>query len=221
LYENKKSTLLDTDSHADRYTTISNLYLNNALIKDIRKVFQPKIIINPATKLLKYYYEFLLVFDQQEADKFPLYKEYDYKIKLLLGKLLPAGPLYSISENELLVLRKFLEKNLSKGFIRASLSLIVSLVLFAKKPNRGLRFYVDYRALNTIIIKNYYPLPLIQETLVCFSKTKFYTKLDVIIVFNCICIAEKQEYFMVFNMYYSLFETLVILFGLSNTLVIF
>jgi hypothetical protein len=32
---------------------------------------------------------------------------------------------------------------------------------------------------------------------------------------------EKQEYLIVFNIYYGLFETLVILFGLSNTLVIF
>jgi hypothetical protein len=126
-----------------------------------------------------------------------------------------------MSENKLLVLCKFLEKNLSKGFIRVSLSLIASLVLFAKKPNRGLRFCVDYQALNTIIIKNYYPLPLIQETLVYFSKTKFYTKLDVITTFNYIHIAEKQEYLIVFNTRYSLFETLVILFGLSNTLVIF
>jgi hypothetical protein len=124
-------------------------------------------------------------------------------------------------EDELLVLRKFLEKNLSKGFIRASLFPIISLVLFAKKPSRGLRFCVDYRALNTIIIKNRYPLPLIQETLVCFSRAKFYMKLDVIIAFNYIYIAEKQEYLMVFNMHYGLFETLVILFGLSNALVIF
>jgi hypothetical protein len=80
---------------------------------------------------------------------------------------------------------------------------------------------VDYRALNIIIIKNHYPLPLIQEILAYFSKTKFYTKLNVIIVFNCIRIAEKQEYFIVFNMRYSFFEILVILFGLSNILVIF
>jgi hypothetical protein len=80
---------------------------------------------------------------------------------------------------------------------------------------------MDYRALNIIIIKNHYPLLLIQEILACFSKTKFYTKLDIIIVFNHIHIAEKQEYLMVFNMHYSLFETLVIPFGLSNTLVIF
>jgi hypothetical protein len=80
---------------------------------------------------------------------------------------------------------------------------------------------VDYRAFNTIIIKNYYFLLLIQETLACFSKTKFYTKLNVIIVFNRIRIIEKQEYLIVFNTCYSLFEILVILFGLSNILVIF
>jgi hypothetical protein len=41
-------------------------------------------------------------------------------------------------------------------------------------------------------------------------------KLDIIAVFNYIYIIEKQEYLMVFNIYYSLYETLVILFGLSN-----
>jgi hypothetical protein len=124
-------------------------------------------------------------------------------------------------KDKLLVLRKFLEKNLSKGFIRASLSPTAFLVLFAKKPSGGLCFCVDYRALNTIIIKNYYPLPLIQETLVYFSKTKFYTKLDVIATFNYIRITEKQEYLIVFNIRYGFFGTLVIPFGLSNTLVTF
>jgi hypothetical protein len=62
---------------------------------------------------------------------------------------------------------------------------------------------------------------LIQEILVCFSKTKFYIKLDIIIVFNRIRIAEKQEYLIVFNTRYGLFEILVMPFGLSNTLVIF
>jgi hypothetical protein len=75
--------------------------------------------------------------------------------------------------------------------------------------------------LNTITIKNYYPLPLIQEILAQLSKTKIYTKLNVIIVFNYIRITEKQEYLMVFNTCYGLYETLVILFGLSNIPIIF
>jgi hypothetical protein len=75
--------------------------------------------------------------------------------------------------------------------------------------------------LNTITIKNRYPLPLIQETLARLSRTKIYTKLDVIVVFNRIHIAEGQEYLMAFNTYYGLYETLVILFGLSNAFAIF
>jgi vacuolar-type H+-ATPase subunit B/Vma2 len=75
--------------------------------------------------------------------------------------------------------------------------------------------------LNTIIIKNRYPLPLIQETLAWLSRAKIYTKLDVIVVFNRICITERQEYLMAFNIRYGLYETLVILFGLSNAPVIF
>jgi hypothetical protein len=121
-----------------------------------------------------------------------------------------------MSENKLLVLHKFLDKNLAKGFIRTSVSPVASLVLFAKKPRGGLRFYIDYYALNTIIIKNRYPLPLIQETLARLSKAKIYTKLDVIAVFNRIRITERQEYLTAFNIYYGLYETLVILFGLSN-----
>jgi hypothetical protein len=126
-----------------------------------------------------------------------------------------------MSEDKLLVFCKFLNKNLAKGFIRISVLPAVSLVLFAKKPGGGFRFYIDYCALNTIIIKNYYPLPLIQETLARLSRTKIYTKLDVIAVFNRIRITKGQEYLMAFNTRYGLYETLVILFGLSNAPVTF
>jgi hypothetical protein len=114
-----------------------------------------------------------------------------------------------------------LDKNLAKGFIRTSVLPTVSLVLFAKKPGGGLCFCIDYYALNTITIKNYYPLPLIQEILARLSRAKIYTKLDIIVVFNHIRITEGQEYLTVFNIHYGLYETLVILFGLSNAPVIF
>jgi hypothetical protein len=126
-----------------------------------------------------------------------------------------------MSEDELLVFCKFLDKNLAKGFIYTSVSPAVLLVLFAKKPGGGFCFYINYHALNTIIIKNHYPLSLIQETLARLSRAKIYTKLDVIIVFNRIRIAKRQEYLMVFNIRYSLYETLVMLFGLSNIPVTF
>jgi len=59
-----------------------------------------------------------------------------------------------MSQNKLQVLRKYLDENLSKGFIRASSSPIAAPVIFVKKPSGGLRFYIDYRALNTVTVKN-------------------------------------------------------------------
>jgi hypothetical protein len=54
---------------------------------------------------------------------------------------------------------------LEKGFIRASNSLATLPILFIQKLGGGLRFCVDYRALNTLTKKDRYSLPLIKETL--------------------------------------------------------
>jgi hypothetical protein len=54
---------------------------------------------------------------------------------------------------------------LNKGFIRVNNLLVVALVLFIKKARGDLRFYINYRGLNRITKKDYYPLPLIYETL--------------------------------------------------------
>jgi len=77
----------------------------------------------------------------------------------------PFGPLYNMSRNELLILRKELTSLLNKGFIRISYSPVAAPVLFVRKPGGGLRFCVDYRVLNKITRKDRYPLPLIHETL--------------------------------------------------------
>jgi hypothetical protein len=44
-----------------------------------------------------------------------------------------------------------------------------------------------------ITIKNRYPLPLLQKTLFKLSTAKFYTKLNIIHVFNRIRIKKGQE----------------------------
>ena len=99
-----------------------------------------------------------------------------------LKKSPPWGPLYRITRNKLLVLRKTLNELLNKGFIHANNSLIGALVLFAKKKE-GFRFYMDYRGLNNITRKNQYLLPLIKETLSSISKIRYFTKLNITAVF--------------------------------------
>ena len=75
--------------------------------------------------------------------------------------------------------QKELTSLLNKGFICVSWSPAASLVIFAKKPGGGLRFCMDYRALNTITKKDCYPLPLIHKTLNQINKAKWFTKLNV------------------------------------------
>ena len=61
---------------------------------------------------------------------------------------------YPISKDELLVVKKYINKHLDKGFIYLSISLAAAPIFLAKKPGGGIRFYINYRGLNTIIIKN-------------------------------------------------------------------
>ena len=132
-------------------------------LADVEKALEEKKYTDLRTKLLPEYHEFLDVFSRKEADRLPPHRLYDHRIELLPGKEEGHGfgPLYGMSRGELLVLKKYLEENLSKGFIRASRSPVASPIIFVKKPGGGLRFCVDYRKLNEITVKNRYPIPLI------------------------------------------------------------
>ena len=102
---------------------------------------------------------------EEEAGKeaLPKHQPWDYEIKLELGKEPTFGPIYAQSERELKALRKYLDDNTAKGFIRKSESRAVYPILFVPKKDGELRLCVDYRKLNAITIKNRYPLPNIEE----------------------------------------------------------
>ena len=61
---------------------------------------------------------------------------------------------YLISKDKLLVIKKYINKYLNKGFIYPSISLVAAPVFLAKKLGEGIQFCVDYKGLNTITIKN-------------------------------------------------------------------
>ena len=121
-----------------------------------------------------------------------------------------------MSYNKALELRRYLDENLSKGFIRASRFEAAAFVLFVKKSGEGLRFCVDYRGLNVVTVKNRYPLLLISETLNRLSRAKIFIKLNIIAAFNRIRIQEGDESLTAFRTRFGLFEYLVIPFGLCN-----
>lgn len=121
-----------------------------------------------------------------------------------------------MSRDELLVLRKTLTELLNKQFIRVSSSPAIAPVLFVRKPGGGLRFCVDYWALNRITRKDRYPLPLIHETLRMIGKARWFTKLDVSAAFYKLRIAKGDEWKTAFRTRYGSYEWLVTPFGLAN-----
>ena len=84
------------------------------------------------------------------SDLLALYRLYNYKIILEGEPNLTYSPLYKLTNKELEAMKKYLLENLYKGFICPSQALYTAPVLFVQKPNRGLRFYIDYRKLNQL-----------------------------------------------------------------------
>ncbi|KAJ1035034.1 hypothetical protein NDA18_000637 [Ustilago nuda] len=156
------------------------------------------------------------VFDDVEADKLPHHTEHDLHLELMEDSKLPQGPLYPKGPKEMADLRKYLDENLAKGFIRPSKSLARSPVLFVPKKDGGLRLCVDYRSLNEITLKNQAPLPLIKEQLFLLQKAKIYTKLDLWAAYNLIRIAKGDEWKTAFGTQLGLYEYLVMPFSLAN-----
>jgi hypothetical protein len=91
------------------------------------------------------------------------------------------------------MIKKYVDEMLKKGYIKLNSSPFAAPVLVIKKPERGLRVYVNYRALNALTIKNRNALLLIRDTLSRLCKTKIYTKFDVIAAFNEIRIKKGNE----------------------------
>jgi hypothetical protein len=146
------------------------------------------------------YADFMDVFSKNQSDELPPYRSSDHKIELLPDATpLRAHPLYSMSTEQLVALKEYLTENLRKKWIIPSGAEYGSPVLFAKKPNDGLRLCVNYRELNARTRKNTYPLPLIREILERISRARVYTKLDIRQAFHRIRISEEFENLTIFR----------------------
>jgi hypothetical protein len=163
------------------------------------------------------YHAYISVFEKRLSEALPPHRSYDHAIDLKEGADPPWGPIYALSEKELIALREYLEEMLRTGKIRPSKSPAGSPILFVPKPNgKGLRLCVDYRGLNKITVLNRYPLPLMDELRDRVKDAKIFTKMDLKTGFNLVRIKDGDEWKTAFRTRYGLFEYLVMPFGLAN-----
>ena len=93
----------------------------------------------------------------------PPHREVEFGIDLVPGVTPMSKAPYRLSPAKLKELKQQLQELTESGFIRPSTSPWGAPVLFVKKKDGSLRMCINYRMLNSVTIKNKYPLPRIDD----------------------------------------------------------
>ena len=86
----------------------------------------------------------------------PLHCQIKHPIDLTPGASLPNGPIYRRSVMEHDEIKRKIQEMLQKGHMQPSSSPCGSPIMLMQKKDGTWRLYIDYRALNKIIVRNRY-----------------------------------------------------------------
>ena len=89
-------------------------------------------------------------------------------------------------------------------------------VLFAKKKDKTLQLCIDYRRLNSVTIKNQYPLLRIDDLFDQLKGARVYSKIDLHTSYHQLRVREADIPKTAFRTQYGHFEFTVMTFGLTN-----
>ena len=123
------------------------------------------------------FHKYLKVFEKKDSEKMPTRKAWNHAIDLREGFVPKKGKIYLLSRVEREEVQEFVKDQLRKGYIRPSKSPQTSPVFFVPKKDGKKRMVQDYQYLNSWMVKNNYPLPLISDLINSIGK-KVFTKMD-------------------------------------------
>ncbi len=88
-----------------------------------------------------------------------------------------------MSAIEIEVVKNQVADSLQEGVIRESISDVASKVVLARKKDNTLRVCIDLRKLNCLVLKDRFPVPIVEDVLVKLQSVQFFTVLDLKNVF--------------------------------------
>jgi hypothetical protein len=143
-------------------------------------------------------------------------RDVEFIIELQPGTTPISKRPYKMTPKELAELKVQLNELLDKRYIRPISSPWGCLALFVKKKDQFLRLCVDYQPLNTITVKNKYPLPRIDILFDQLAGARVFSNIDLRLGYHQIKIRPEDVSKTAFSSRYGLYEYLVMSFGLTN-----
>src|SRR5438045_5087809 len=124
-------------------------------------------------------------------------------------------------EEELKMLREFIDVFMKREWIQESMSLVGALVMFVPKKNGKKKLVVDYQRLNNITIKDKYIVLLVDEMREQLRKAKWFTLIDLQDRYYHLCIKKGDKWKTAFRTRYRHYEFTIMSMGLTNVVASF
>ena len=126
----------------------------------------------------RWFHKYLKVFEKKDLERMPTRKAWDHAIDLREGFVPKKSKIYPLSRIEREKVQEFIKDQLRKRYIRPSKSPQISPVFFVPKKDGKKRMVQDYQYLNSWMVKNNYPLPLISDLIDSIGKKKVFMKMN-------------------------------------------